>query len=486
MSKYLIEQEKISGETADPSLDDDLDPELVDVFIEEAEDILEQLSTTIPSWKIEQDSETLTDIRRHFHTLKGSGRMAGADVIGELAWSIEHLLNHVLDGAQRLSTEIVELVDDSYQILPDLVQRFSVRELDTTDTATQLVERANVLFSETAETQQSEEDELKQIFFSEATQHIATFKDAFNRAESPFELNKELLRSAHSLKGCANIAQITPVAAVATKLDQTLRVFHQQNINLDEQQFSLLSSVIDGLEHTISSIGKEPSDTIPTEESLLEQLEQMLVTANTLANENDQSEKQLDPEFLAVFLEETDELLANYTEQLQQLQQEPENNDIQHALYQTLDSLIENAEHAELDTLSTLYQTLRKLVSTANVDNKTVSELLDLGYEHINTQIECLMQNQPTQDINAYLQEVETALTTEPEPGLEPDKAPSLISETQTELFIIPTEEPELLEAFTEECAELLESSGNAIKYGNEDENDTEAVICNYSVTCIP
>ena len=32
-------------------------------------------------------------MRRSFHTLKGSGRMVGAQLIGEFAWSIENLLN---------------------------------------------------------------------------------------------------------------------------------------------------------------------------------------------------------------------------------------------------------------------------------------------------------------------------------------------------------------------------------------------------------
>jgi chemosensory pili system protein ChpA (sensor histidine kinase/response regulator) len=36
-------------------------------------------------------------VRRSFHTLKGSGRMVGARDLAEFAWSIENLLNRLLD-----------------------------------------------------------------------------------------------------------------------------------------------------------------------------------------------------------------------------------------------------------------------------------------------------------------------------------------------------------------------------------------------------
>ena len=38
----------------------------------------------------------LLEIRRHFHTLKGSGRMIGAKSSAELAWTVEDTLNRVI------------------------------------------------------------------------------------------------------------------------------------------------------------------------------------------------------------------------------------------------------------------------------------------------------------------------------------------------------------------------------------------------------
>src|SRR5690606_37547408 len=79
--------------------EDEVDNEIIDIFVEEAEEVIQTIAEYFPRWAINfDDSESLTEFRRAFHTLKGSGRMVGANDIGELAWSIENMLNRVIDG----------------------------------------------------------------------------------------------------------------------------------------------------------------------------------------------------------------------------------------------------------------------------------------------------------------------------------------------------------------------------------------------------
>jgi chemosensory pili system protein ChpA (sensor histidine kinase/response regulator) len=100
---------------ADPSQSPTVDPELLEVFLEEYESVASQLGVLIPKWTQNQgDKALVTDIRRGFHTLKGSGRMVGAYELGDFAWHIEELLNMFLEGN-------VEAVDDIAVLLP-LVQ----------------------------------------------------------------------------------------------------------------------------------------------------------------------------------------------------------------------------------------------------------------------------------------------------------------------------------------------------------------------------
>ena len=106
--------------------DSDFDDEIIEIFIEEAEEVLESLNTLLPEWTDQPESKDLLPIiRRAFHTIKGSGRMVGAEDIGELAWSIEDMLNRVLDGRIRCSSPLVELTEQTIQRMPLLLAAFA-------------------------------------------------------------------------------------------------------------------------------------------------------------------------------------------------------------------------------------------------------------------------------------------------------------------------------------------------------------------------
>lgn len=101
----------------------DIDPEFLEIFLEEFEAEQADLSVAVP--KLQEnpyDRDLFTDIRRSFHTLKGSGRMVGAMEIGEFAWEIENMLNRVLDG-QLSMAQALPVVADAVALLPALRER---------------------------------------------------------------------------------------------------------------------------------------------------------------------------------------------------------------------------------------------------------------------------------------------------------------------------------------------------------------------------
>lgn len=106
--------------------------ELQEVFVEEAEEVLETLNEFYPKWRANQDDQAaLTEVRRAFHTLKGSGRMVRALVAGELAWSIENMLNRVIDGSVAVSQPLLQVIADVITLFPELVEEYAkvAREL---------------------------------------------------------------------------------------------------------------------------------------------------------------------------------------------------------------------------------------------------------------------------------------------------------------------------------------------------------------------
>lgn len=112
----------------EPEAEDELDPELVEIFVEEAGEVLETINEYLPQWAADtEDEAALKEVRRAYHTLKGSGRMVGASVVGELAWSVENMLNRVLDHTVAPSAAVVGIVETVTGVMPALVNAFETR-----------------------------------------------------------------------------------------------------------------------------------------------------------------------------------------------------------------------------------------------------------------------------------------------------------------------------------------------------------------------
>ncbi|MFZ6638789.1 Hpt domain-containing protein [Undibacterium sp. TC4M20W] len=95
-----------------PEGDDAIDAELLEIFLMEADEVLEYVQTTLPlSRKDTNNQEYLTSLRRSFHTLKGSGRMVGLMVFGEAAWSIEQVMNLWLSDSRSGDDNLYALLD---------------------------------------------------------------------------------------------------------------------------------------------------------------------------------------------------------------------------------------------------------------------------------------------------------------------------------------------------------------------------------------
>ena len=457
-----------------------IDGDIAEVFIEEADEVLQDLQMLIPQWLSQHDDDSLSVIRRHFHTLKGSGRMAGASVIGELAWSVENILNLVIEGNLPNSPALEQLLVDSHQLIPELLNRFTSAELSSTDSTEELIARSEQLVTGSShvtetetetetETSLLENKELLQIFRDEALQYLATFKEALIEADWPFRLRPELLQAAHSLKGSANVAMVTPIANIATQLDHTLRSLYEQELTLNHSALTALNTLIENLtQHVLSLPSQEISEAdMDSLHALLEQI--------TADQTTDQNIHRIDPETLAIYLEETDEYLGKYRELLQNHLQTPDNSEQKSAIINTLQSLTESAEFAGLQPLVALYQSISTLVTQGNLTDDKTQALIADGSQHLNEQIKNLVQDQALNEVGDYQQAVIDFLQQQDTIDTESDIASQESQESQEQLFAIPTHDLDLLEAFTEEYIELLESSENAIKLWQQDNSNSEA-----------
>ena len=82
------------AEGAPPSSGLEDDPEMREVFLEEAQEVLAGAREALARLQLSHDdAEAMTTVRRAFHTLKGSARMVGLAPLAEAAWACEQLYN---------------------------------------------------------------------------------------------------------------------------------------------------------------------------------------------------------------------------------------------------------------------------------------------------------------------------------------------------------------------------------------------------------
>ncbi len=137
----------VSSDQLVEDAEDGVDPEIRDIFVEEAGEVLAALRENFPLWRENRDNrDALSELRRAFHTLKGSGRMVRAQEIGELSWKIENLLNRVLNNQVAASPAIADLIGASLNILPAMVAAFAQgKPVEQGQQALQLEQAADVL-----------------------------------------------------------------------------------------------------------------------------------------------------------------------------------------------------------------------------------------------------------------------------------------------------------------------------------------------------
>jgi chemosensory pili system protein ChpA (sensor histidine kinase/response regulator) len=113
-----VESNVPAGET----LQDELDPELLSIFLAEADELLPRIGESLRHWRARPDDAAPRQaLQRALHTLKGSARMAGALNLGEATHRVEsRIAEH---GQIAVDPVYLESLEHDYDHLADLVER---------------------------------------------------------------------------------------------------------------------------------------------------------------------------------------------------------------------------------------------------------------------------------------------------------------------------------------------------------------------------
>jgi chemosensory pili system protein ChpA (sensor histidine kinase/response regulator) len=111
---------------AEPVFVDDLDPDLLPVFMEEAADLLPQIGNGLRQWQQNPaDTAVAQGLLRALHTVKGSARMAGAMRLGQHTHALETQIENMLHAGTTNPAAFDELLAnyDQAQLLFEQLQQ---------------------------------------------------------------------------------------------------------------------------------------------------------------------------------------------------------------------------------------------------------------------------------------------------------------------------------------------------------------------------
>ena len=309
-----------------------IDDDIREIFLEEMQEEIDSLHAARRTWLADPlQLDSLTPIRRSFHTLKGSGRLVGATLLGEFAWKLENMLNRVLDqsippheGVQAVVSAAIDalpqlraaLTGDGAVTAPiaaimDTTERLSAgqehaRIADVASTETETVRRvvrrrvprmdaaaASIPTASLADIEATPVDApvpsnemiaepvmppidpvLLEILRSEVAQYLQTIRTAINRVHGELRVDDGLLRAVHTLHGAIAMVDIPLLTQLLSPLESLLKRLRAANSPLSAEGVHLLSQSADAVDYVMGQFDSA-SPQLPDIENLIRRLTEL-------------------------------------------------------------------------------------------------------------------------------------------------------------------------------------------------------------------
>lgn len=514
---------------------DEVDEDIKEIYIEEAGEVLAEITPLFAKYKQKADNKRLTDIRRGFHTLKGSGRIVGAVELGELAWSIENMLNRVLDNTIKVNDGMLALVDAVLMALPEWIERFEnnqkdypplltlqiaaahayskghgdefdYRALVNTNPATAIttasvaddvddtdgtvwhsMQEAGELISQSTlqAANDDEEDMLCRIFIEEAMDLLETVSRFIDEHDDSNEapVSDEIVRVFHTLRGALGLQPLLAIGEMGAMIEKSLQELQHHDRPMNKKHIQILGSSVRLIKNHLQAYGSD-SDEMAVDSSDKDLLE------NLLADEA-QSDGGMDVSKLIV---DIDTLLDAELELEGVANQSPET--VQHYAQKILQEIVILEERT---TTSSKFQ--RLLLSLNNgyhllyrhpeqASDDTFIDVLLSAHGELTGLFDSLAGSMSLRlddaiirqldgkiaDAQAYYQSLAQQAGSKAD-GVETDDAqPAPDSDGMVVSYQTIDTDPELLEIFLEEAGELDDAIGESFGAWKNDTSDTEAL----------
>jgi chemosensory pili system protein ChpA (sensor histidine kinase/response regulator) len=287
-----------------------VDPQFVELFIEEAKEEIVSVQNNFPLWdQNPMDFEALASLRRSFHTLKGSGRMVNARIIAEFAWSIESLLNRIIDKTLSRTPGMMVVLRNSVAALPQLVEQLETGRQSSVPVES-LMSRA-FAYAEGRDPEQAKghvapEDRagsdansatsswagesavntthvavavpmptpapaapaaapppmdatLHDIYAKETSSHLSEIREYLKKRTdqpAPHDLPEAVFRAIHTLSGSSKMAEARHGIRVTEPLNHVMRKVYDSGHGLSDAGLSVLEDSVRAIDNVVSHINE--------------------------------------------------------------------------------------------------------------------------------------------------------------------------------------------------------------------------------------
>ena len=461
-----------------PAGEEPIDDELREVFLEETDEVLDVLHRYLPD---SADKTAQGEMRRAFHTLKGSGRMVRALVLAELAWAVENLLNRVLERSVALGPEVQQVLDEAVALLPELIADFASDDQRQRDEVDALAARAHALASGAVTSATEPHDPmLLEIFRNEAQGHLDSLEYFLQQAaeQMPLQVSDELQRALHTLKGSAYMAGVLPIAELARPLDHLTREYKAHRLPLGKDEVALLLEAQGLFQRGLRDLNTHPlapingaADLISRTQRLLDHQLAALLDAPTTG-----LRVKRDPHLITNFLAQGMDILLDAESLLRRWQQHPGDRQELTALLDELTTLGEGAHLADLHPIDALCEALLDLYGAVEESSLAVSarffQEAEQAHDALINMLDQLAAGQEISPAPARLQALRELLDEALDPSatglIKSDGSRALsISElgaATAQLDHATAMDDEIVEIFLEEAVDILDSAGQSLK----------------------
>ncbi len=284
VEKLIADAEKsfVSELASEATFEASSDPSILEMFIEEAVDILQNCEGIFEQWlDAPGDNAAVIALQRPLHTIKGSARMVGLTLLADLTHALESYLLPIAEGRCQADESILKQSQQALDLINNLVEeaknhgglyrqherlamiaQLEGREVPHAESASRLTataESKSVAPLDLPAEDIPDDLETLQMFIEEGRDLAQTLQNSLeNWQDDPTnqELIKEMQRHLHTFKGGARMARLLSLGEFTHIIETMLLQFTERDQAPDSYAFSLTQKSLDAINTLLDRVAE--------------------------------------------------------------------------------------------------------------------------------------------------------------------------------------------------------------------------------------